>query len=518
MKVESHVGNKYFAFLLSALFFTVFGAKVMVISSYGNVVPWWDQWAGEAALIHLPYMDGTLSISSLLGPHNEHRILFSRVLSLCLLLVSGEWSPILQMLVNAALHSVAVVLLTWALACALPDDDRLALVILSAITFAVPIGYENLLAGFQSAFYFLLLFAITSFILVIRSQALSLGWWCAIAAAVASYFSLASGMFTFFVAALVVAGQNITRKKFEIRGLLSVIILLAMGTVCFMFLTSPPGHEPLKAHSFSEFMTAFVWLAGFPFSTAMGLDQHTAVKVLFMVFALLPAFAMALAILSGRPVSQSAWFIAAIFAFLAVQILSVAYSRAQGFNAPRYSDILLLGIPTGFAAISLVVASRVVRAAWVFAAITSVVYIALTMSFPQVVVQKQMADQQLRNVKAFLATSDISTLQNKPFMHIPYPDPIGLASFLSAPLLRIILPVELRPTDQATQSLREKFFTHARLYGLVTRIKTWLLRSGDSIFAIGMAMLFVGLLWPLQAGRAIDERRYKQGAEEADGP
>jgi hypothetical protein len=179
--------------LLLALFCIVFGAKIIIISSFGNVVPFWDQWDGDAAMIYLPYLDGTLSIKSLLGPHNEHRILFSRILSLGLLLASGEWNPILQMLVNAALHSAAVVLLTWGLSLGLPENDRFALVVLSAITFAVPIGQENLLAGFQSAYYFLLLFATASFILVIRSRALSPGWWCATAAAVASYLSLAPG-------------------------------------------------------------------------------------------------------------------------------------------------------------------------------------------------------------------------------------------------------------------------------------------------------------------------------------
>jgi hypothetical protein len=496
MKVGGYVRSKRLIFLLSALFCVVFSAKVMVISSYGDIVPVSDQWDGDAAAIYLPYMDGTLSIKSLLGPHNEHRIFFSRILSLSLLLVSGEWSPILQMLVNAALHSVAVVLLTWGLARGLPDDDKLPLVVLSAIVFALPIGGENLLAGFQSAFYFLLLFAIASFILLIRSQAFSPGWWCAIAAAVASYLSLASGTLTFFVATLIVVGQNITRRSYGVRDWLAVAVLLAAGMVCLAFMVFPPGHDPLKAHSVPEFVTPLLWLAGFPFSTAMGLDRHVALKLLSMLFALAPACALAFRIFSGRPVSQSAWFAAAIFVFVGMQILSLSYGRAQGFNAPRYLDILLLGIPASFAALCLAVAPRSARAVWIFTAVASVIYFALSMSLPPIVAQKQLADEQLQNVKAFLATSDISTLQNKPYMHIPYPDPTRLASLLSTPLVRIILPVEFRPTDQATQDLRATFFDRPGLYRLIAEIKTWLLQNGNRIFAIGIAMLFVGLLWP----------------------
>ena len=45
------------------------------------------------------------------GLHNEHRIFFSRVLALDLLVLNGQWDPRLQQVVNAGLQSVIAVLL-----------------------------------------------------------------------------------------------------------------------------------------------------------------------------------------------------------------------------------------------------------------------------------------------------------------------------------------------------------------------------------------------------------------------
>src|SRR6266404_567932 len=129
--------------LLFGLFCVVFGAKILTISIYGNVVPFWDQWDADPGIVYLPYFEGHLSLDMLISSHNEHRVFFSRVLSLAELLAAGEWNPILQMIVNAALHSIVIVLLTWGFIRALPDEDRFPLVVLSAIIFSLPIGHEN---------------------------------------------------------------------------------------------------------------------------------------------------------------------------------------------------------------------------------------------------------------------------------------------------------------------------------------------------------------------------------------
>ena len=99
----------YFAFI-----FIVFGVKAVIISNFGSSVPFWDEWVAEGVRLYRPLIDGTLSWTDLFASHNEHRIFTTRVLHLLLLkLNSGVWDPMLQMYVNAAIHTTALALLVF---------------------------------------------------------------------------------------------------------------------------------------------------------------------------------------------------------------------------------------------------------------------------------------------------------------------------------------------------------------------------------------------------------------------
>jgi len=52
--------------------------------------------------------------------------------------------------------------------------------------------------------------------------------------------------------------------------------------------------------------------------------------------------------------------------------------------------------------------------------------------------------QQVRNVRRYIATDDMSTLRDKPFQHIPYPAADPLADRLRSPYIRSILPPSVR--------------------------------------------------------------------------
>ena len=162
---------------LAALALVLFGAKLLVIGTYGNATPFWDQWDSEARLLYAPFLESRLEWRQLLEPHNEHRILTARLLALGLLSANGLWNPLLQMVVNAALHVGLVCLLAWLLTRVV--GHRLLVVVLAfcLVLFSCPYGWENTLAGFQSCFYFLLLFAIGSLWLVTTAAPFSTRWW-----------------------------------------------------------------------------------------------------------------------------------------------------------------------------------------------------------------------------------------------------------------------------------------------------------------------------------------------------
>src|SRR5579859_2029662 len=96
------------------LFLIIFGAKLLVIEKFGSDLPYWDQWDGEAGVVFMPYFEGRLGSANIFAPHNEHRIVFTKLLSLGLMIWNGQWDARLQCVVNAALHAVILaILLAW---------------------------------------------------------------------------------------------------------------------------------------------------------------------------------------------------------------------------------------------------------------------------------------------------------------------------------------------------------------------------------------------------------------------
>ncbi|UFS77231.1 hypothetical protein LPB73_07595 [Tardiphaga sp. 37S4] len=484
----SSAGN---ATLLLAMSLIMFGAKAIVIANYGSSVPYWDQWDGEAALLYGPYLDGNLTSAAMFASHNEHRILWTRIADLGILNIAGQWDPILQMLVNAMIHIGASVLLVALLLRPItPFRDRLVLVTISAIAFSLPVGWENLLAGFQSQFYFLLLFSTIAFWLLTRDRALSPYWFAGIAALGACYFSVASGTLLFFVAAALALFQMIKGDRLDAKGWAAFFILIVLGILCLTYVNRPPYHDQLKAKNFMEFAEPLVTLLGFPFLSITRLNFE--LKVLLLPIATAPACLLAFKFLTTRKrPTQYEWFAALALAAIVAQAISVAYSRSQGFLSPRYLDILLPAIPIGFATLCFFERGRYLRLLWAVMATACLVIFAVRSTAPQIDQRKTQTDAQMTNLKAFLATSNIQSLQDKPYLHVPYPTPERLAQILAMPKIRAILPEELRPSDASTAALRTSMFPHTVVYSLVKALKELTLRFGAVFLSLGIGLLLL---------------------------
>lgn len=91
-----------------ALFLIVLGAKLWLVQQAGSDLPFRDQWDAEGNLL-VHYCNHQLSIREFFQPHNEHRILWTRLLALSLLALNRQWDARLEMTANAVLHSLAAV-------------------------------------------------------------------------------------------------------------------------------------------------------------------------------------------------------------------------------------------------------------------------------------------------------------------------------------------------------------------------------------------------------------------------
>src|SRR5450759_4027696 len=83
------------AFALT-LFFIVAGAKWALVDRFGSDIPNWDQWDAEGLNLLVPWFEHDHFIAHLFHPHNDHQVVLTKLQSLGLALLSGQWDARLQ--------------------------------------------------------------------------------------------------------------------------------------------------------------------------------------------------------------------------------------------------------------------------------------------------------------------------------------------------------------------------------------------------------------------------------------
>lgn len=480
---------------LAALCLIVFGIKLLFIRQFGSAVPYWDQWDGEANLVYKPYLNGNLSLENLFQSHNEHRIFTTRIFTLILFEVDGGWDPILQMVANAGLHVSAIVLLVLTIRPITRPRQFSLLVLFATLLFVLPIGWENLLAGFQSQFYFLLMFSLLALRGFATSAAFSPIWWGSVFCTAAAYFSMASGALTGAAAVAMVGAQIVLRHRGGRKELIGLAVLVVMTAVMLAFIQRVAPHDVLKAQNLWQFTRALLSYLSFPHvSPLVGLWIH------------LPAAIYACAVLLYRPGLRSPhWYVLGVIVWLLAQSLSLAYGRAVFVSSPRYLDLIIIGMPINFAILLFALnrmKHRRMRAAimlatvgWLCIVFSGLIWNTVVSSMPAVVDKGAQGREQLQNVQAYLRTGNLAELQGKAQQAIPYPQPEWLATLLSDPTIRLALPDSIRPADIDDRARLERTLLKGRLRGITNEIKLQMLTHAQVMVGAGIALAFAAGLF-----------------------
>lgn len=424
---------------IASLAAILFGIKLLVIGTYGNATPYWDQWDSEAHGLYKSFLHGRLGWEQLVATHNEHRILIPRLLAIGLLSANGVWNPLLQMVVNAGLH-VGLVCVLISLLTRVVDRRYLpVLLTFSLPLFGWPYGWENTLAGFQSCFYFPLLFSIGSIWLVVFAAPFSAWWWVGIVLATCGFFSLASGVFA--MAALAALGVvqyfvGVRTSRLHIASVLALGGLFAFGAALTPAIAL---HSSLKASTLSQLLHSWDAVLGWPIRvTILGPVLRNAPAVIFVMVMLR----------TRPPANDRRWFLLGLVILMAGQSLAIAHGRASGCVASRYKDLFAIDVLTNVACLLVLVHDVVGLRRWAApaaAAWTAVVLGCLGSSVHKhcgddLQQRLETAQAQERNTKSYVLTGDISHLENKPLLHVPHPRPDHLAAILDDPSVRAILP------------------------------------------------------------------------------
>ena len=459
------------------LFLLILGAKWTFIDRYGTDMPDWDQWDAEGLHLYAPWFTHDHFVRELFTPHNEHRIVPTKLQNLSLTLINGQWDSRLECVVNALLHSALAVSIfvlgrRWLASPPCADGSRLPpaadksalvplllrglLFITVAACFSLPLGWQNTLGGFHSQQYWLLGLSLVALVTLPFAGPGRAAWWFGVIAASVALVSMGSG----FLAAAAVIGiitVRILRRSATLRETWpTLVVCAALCAVGWVTRTEVYYHDNLRAGSSGEFF-------------------HYAVKSLQWPEPLTP-FAALLLWLPWLGIAWRAWREPAARAPIAVfglggwvllQILATAYARGANADWPasRYMDTLLLGVAFNAIALLYHLAHQPPAPAAHFAAgaFTTLWIITLVHGFVWQIgwnFDHEISGVPIyyhnaaENVRRYLATDDPGFLDQP---DIPYPSAASLRGRIDRPELRRIMPVGLRAAIPLTAAKNSGF-------------------------------------------------------------
>ena len=420
-------------------------ARLIPLQYFGYDIPYWDQWDGEGRSLLRYFQEGNLDWRTLvLLPHNEHRVFLSRLTTLALFVANNrQWDNLVSITFNALFYAAALALFLRRLILELPWREYLPLVALTTLIAALPFCSDNVLTGFQSQFYYMIVLAVVG-VWIASAGRLTYGRIAGLTLiSFSCFFSMASGAFgpLVFAVAAILRGWH---KRGERRRLVSVsAFFVAISIIGILCVPKIAGHQPLHAQNIGEFIHATTVALVWPFPGNWW----------WMLVVWLPYAWACLLVLRQRladPVGIAAF---SLGVWVILQAVAMSYARGHDTDevSLRYTDILVFGLlinsyfairyyweasqRSRLAVLALSGLMTLYTGAMFFRTREGLEYMASHAAFSRI---------QIDNVRHFLQTGDKAELQNKPLFHLPYPDPNILQTILESPAIRDILPPSVR--------------------------------------------------------------------------
>lgn len=500
--------NRLSIYLILSALLIVLGFKVRLINKFNPITPYWDQWDAEAARLYRPIIEGRFHVATLVSPHNEHRILFTRIINLAVLYAVGLWYPALQMVVNSFIHCAAIFVVVYLLTKCISLPVRGIPILFLTLLYVIPFDWQNTLSGFQSQFYLLIMFSTLAVHMTAKSKAFSGTWLLGLAFSVASYFNIASGALTAASSGAIMALQlAVGSRRNTARECLAVFICIGVSVIAVLGTPYSLEVATYKVRSLHEFGIAAINQASYPFGAPYGLLQY------------IPSSILVVRVLAKQPrLPAYEWSVLALLVWLGSQIAAISYGRGNQLSAvtaSRYDDVLIIGL-----SVNLSVTFYLLRNFWsrYFAAhlgITALsvrwLLVLLVMaapfeawalpfgraSFAEATAFGDALERQTGTMEEFFRSGEtMSSLQGK---IIPYPDPQRLTTLASDPTIRSILHPAL-----TSLPLRRGLLLPHWLSKLLRDLLLLLMQSGLILIGTGIGMWFAissAILWTHRADR-----------------
>jgi hypothetical protein len=463
------------------LFLLIVGAKWATFDRFGSPMPDWDQWDAEALNLFVPWFENDSFIAHLFTPHNEHRVVLTKLQNLGLVLLNGQWDSRLEAVTNALLHA-ALAVAFWVFGCRWlrtpsegqtilpgheyrrmsvggaapnPGDATTAnapvvlatfLFILAFALFGLPLAWQNILGGFHSQQYWLLGLSFAAIVTLPFARTGSARWWIGALSAILALGSMGSG---FLAAAVVLAlvVWRIARAETTLRATWPTLALsVALIAVGLLTRVEVYYHQQLKAKTAHDFIFSILRSLEWP------LRDHDWTGIILWLPWLLVAWRVARPKPTDSP--RAAQSIAALGGWVLVQLVATAYARGAGADYPasRYMDTLSFGAMVNAVALAWLMSGRPMQPAarWTTYVLALGWSVTLGLGLRDILernLQHELPDAKKYYLKAeghmrrYLATNDPKQLANP---DIPFPSAEGLIERLAHPSLRALMPLPIR--------------------------------------------------------------------------
>lgn len=312
-------------------------ARLLYVHFFAVGMPFWDQWDAEGDLLLKPWLNGSYHWLELLAAHNEHRILPTKLMTLGSYIFTGQWNNIYEARASAVVYALIPAILVWHGMRIGSEWYAKAVLITVALCAAVlPYAWENFLVGFQSQFYFLILFGLAATALAATMHENIIAISAVLALSILSALTMASGMLTPAVAAgtYVIAASVLPGRRWP--SLIASMILLAIAAFSYLKMPIIAEHHMRHAQSLTEFLNA----AGHVFSWPVRGLRWPAL-VLWAPGAVGAAWILYRRRATTVDITMIGWL-----AWTATQGLAIAYGRGHDLDnlSPRYTELLIPGL------------------------------------------------------------------------------------------------------------------------------------------------------------------------------
>ncbi len=423
----------------------VTGSHFWLIKNYASDQPFSDQWGAEGHILFEQWVHDRLPASYFFFSHAEHRPALTRLLAFAEFVLNGQWDCRVQMVVNVAICALSAGVMCEFARRFLSPRIHFGVALLAAVLFSLPSNYENVLWGFQSQFYFLLLLGPLHILGSCRSNRVDMSWWLAQLAGLLALFSIAAGV----MSAVTLVGLTVFAL---IRGRRSIwswaTLVINLGLVFYACWLRPDGSAlaSLHANSAGQFLISFGRMLAWPSHSWAGLLLALPL-VVFCFRSLLQRDLDADTPCHGL-VALGLW------SWLVIATLAYGRGAISGMIAIRYFDVLALSLFVNALALSCLALSfprryrlfALLAVGWVGLLITGVWRLnAPDYLGPGLAVRRDFFSRQQSVVSEFLATNDEASLQRDSAVRVFFPHYEFTKGVLRDPLLRRRLPPSIVP-------------------------------------------------------------------------